>query len=391
MSNFPNRSFFAQKKERSLIFKISDCPTLDWWEGWAFAHFENERLLFFLSEKWAIWKISHFLLLFALSLFLKERLSERSLFWKERMSKQSLISSIAKSEWASDCSFALLQWANERAIAHLLFCNEQMSNKLLNRSFTMSEWAKNCSIALLQWAEMSDEQSSEWAIAQLCKKAIALFIALLIGAKKERSLIRFLEKSEKRAIAHLLFKKERSVICSFEKSKKRAIAHSLFYMEQQNERLLFRSFSKSKWATDCLITLLKRAEMSNERLPNLGQSLMAHFRSLQKNDWAIYCSFTHCKRAIERFVAHSLIVKEQMSDCSLICSLQKRKWAIVCSFALFKRAIARSIALSKRAKNERFPKLLIFHSKKWAIAHFQNERLPNPAEIPEKTAGKNIF
>jgi len=28
MSDFPNRSFFAQKKERSLIFKMSECPTL---------------------------------------------------------------------------------------------------------------------------------------------------------------------------------------------------------------------------------------------------------------------------------------------------------------------------------------------------------------------------
>jgi len=28
MSDFPNRSFFSQKKERSLIFKMSNCPTL---------------------------------------------------------------------------------------------------------------------------------------------------------------------------------------------------------------------------------------------------------------------------------------------------------------------------------------------------------------------------
>jgi len=30
----------------------------------------------------------------------------------------------------------------------------------------------------------------------------------------------------------------------------------------------------------------------------------------------------HCKRAIEQFVAHSLIAKERLSDLSLICSLQ---------------------------------------------------------------------
>jgi len=28
MRDFRNRSFFAQKKERSLIFKMSECPTL---------------------------------------------------------------------------------------------------------------------------------------------------------------------------------------------------------------------------------------------------------------------------------------------------------------------------------------------------------------------------
>jgi len=28
MSNFPNHPFFAQKKERLLIFKMSECPTL---------------------------------------------------------------------------------------------------------------------------------------------------------------------------------------------------------------------------------------------------------------------------------------------------------------------------------------------------------------------------
>jgi len=30
MSDFPNPSFFAQKKERSLIFKMSECPTLNY-------------------------------------------------------------------------------------------------------------------------------------------------------------------------------------------------------------------------------------------------------------------------------------------------------------------------------------------------------------------------
>jgi len=121
------------------------------------------------------------------------------------------------------------------------------------------------------------------------------------------------------------------------------------------------------------------------------EKLMAHFRSLQKNDIAIYCSFTHCKRAIERFVAHSLIVKEQMSNCLLICSLQKRKWAIVCSFALFKRAIARSIALSKRVKNERFPKLLIFHSKKKRSLIFKMSDCPTLQKSQKRLPVKIFF
>jgi len=147
------RSLFLSKKW--AIWKIAHFCSFPLFErakkqGWAIAHFENERSLIFLSDKWAIWEIACFLLIFSLSLFLKERKSN----WASDRSFE-------KSKWANDHSFALLQWANEQAIAHLLFYNEQMSNKLLNRSFTMSEWATNCSIALLQWVEVSNERMSD--------------------------------------------------------------------------------------------------------------------------------------------------------------------------------------------------------------------------------------
>jgi len=127
---------------------------------------------------------------------------------------------------------------------------------------------------------------------------------------------------------------------------------------------------------------------------------------LQKGDWAIWRSFAHCKRAIEQFVAHLLIAKEQLSNLSLIRSLQKSDWTICRSFAHCKRAIERFVAHPHIAK-ERLLAQLLFRSfkkserakmsekwaisqiahfllKKRAIAHFQNERLPNPEERPWK-------
>jgi len=66
-------------------------------QGWAIAHFENERSL-----------------IFALSLFLKERKSDRS-----------FRRSFEKSE--------------KRAIAHSLFCKEQLSKRSLICYFAMSD------------------------------------------------------------------------------------------------------------------------------------------------------------------------------------------------------------------------------------------------------------
>jgi len=85
------------------------------------------------------------------------------------------------------------------------------------------------------------------------------------------------------------------------------------------------------------------------------------------------------------FAHHSFLLfsKEQLSDRLLICSFKKSECAIaLCKrvIALSKTAIAHSLFQKeqKLAKNERFSKLLIFCSKKRTIAHFQNERMPNP-------------
>jgi len=86
-----------------------------------FVHIENERLLFFLNKKCAIWKIANFLLIFALLLFLKERKKDCS-----------FCCSFENSDKKSDCSFALFvaflfKRATKRAIAHLLFFKERLN------------------------------------------------------------------------------------------------------------------------------------------------------------------------------------------------------------------------------------------------------------------------
>jgi len=69
----------------------------------------------------------------------------------------------------------------------------------------------------------------------------------------------------------------------------------------------------------------------------------------------------NCKRAIERFVAHSLIAKER----SLAQSLFQKE---------------------RKSKNEQkmsdFPNRSFFAKKKRAIAHFQNEQILNPLTSP---------
>jgi len=86
--------------------QMSDCPT-NWLEGWAFAHFGNEHLFFFLSHR---------------------------SFWKSKRVIEQVIAHVKR--------------ADKQGISQSLFCNEPISNKMLNCSFSMSKWATNCSIAL---------------------------------------------------------------------------------------------------------------------------------------------------------------------------------------------------------------------------------------------------
>jgi len=169
-----------------------------------------------------------------------------------------------------------VDWSEGWAFAHF---------GMSDRSFF---WAKNeqfgkslifCSFLLFR---------SFW----MSKKAIALFVALLKRAKKEQSLICSFEKSEKNNRSSALL----------HWATKWGIALSLFFNERMSNRLLNYSFENSgnEW--------WENERMSN--CPTLGQSLI---RSLLTS--------THCKRAIEQFVAHSLIVKERLSNLLLICSL----------------------------------------------------------------------
>jgi len=96
-------------------------------QGWAFAHFENERfsksLIFrsFLLFR-SFWKSERAIALFvALFEKSKERLLFLSLFLKEQKSNRSF-----------DCSF---KKRVKRAIAHLLFCKERRKERLLICSF----------------------------------------------------------------------------------------------------------------------------------------------------------------------------------------------------------------------------------------------------------------
>jgi len=126
MSYFPNRSFFAQKKEQSLIFKMNKCLTLQL-QGWAIAHS--------LIAHFRLFKRANERQLFS-ALFAKEQMSNLSflLFSKEQLKERSLFRSFKKSDQKSDRSFALSKRATKRAIALSLFHqvrkskNERMPN-----------------------------------------------------------------------------------------------------------------------------------------------------------------------------------------------------------------------------------------------------------------------
>jgi len=84
--------------------------------GLGIRSFWKWAIALFLSEKWAIWKITHF-----------------SLTFEKSEKERSLIRSFAKSDKKRVRSFALFKRANERAIAQSHFWKE--------RKWAMSDWA----------------------------------------------------------------------------------------------------------------------------------------------------------------------------------------------------------------------------------------------------------
>jgi len=209
----------------------------------------------------------------------------------------------------------------------LLFSKEWLSDCLLIRSFKKSKWA----IALFSLfsKELPKERSlfqKEW--------------------QKEQSLFQKEQWKERS-----LFQKERKS----ENEQKMSNFPNRSFFAQKKERLLI--FKMSKWTA---------------LAAGLGNCSFAHFHSFQKSDWAIALFVALCKRANERLL--------------FFCSFQKSNEKSDCSFALSKRATKRAIAHSlfqkeQKSKNEQkmsnFPNHSFFFKKR-VIAHFQNERMPNP-------------
>jgi len=172
-------------------------------------------------------------------------------------------------------------------------------------------------------------------------------------------------------------KSDRSFHCSFWESK-RAIALFVALLKRaKKERILIRSFAKSNKMSNRSIALLKGAEMRHERMsdcptlqPGLAISPFAHFENegslffwakIWKSEWGIALFIALFKIAKER----SLFWKEQL----LICSFAKSDKKSNRSFTLFKRA------------NEQAITQLLFWKERWA-----NEQLPNPDIIQYASA-----
>jgi len=135
----------------------------------------------------------------------------------------------------------------------------------------------------------------------------------------------------------------------------------------------------SKWASDCSIALLKRAEMSNEQMRNcptlqLQGWAFIHFENEQSLIFALLLFFVALfKRAKEQSLFLSLFLKERKSDCSHGCSFEKSD----CSFALLQRAQKRAIAHSLFLI-ERMSEQLLNHSfEKSGNEGWANERMSN--------------
>jgi len=269
----------------------------------------------FFCEKCTIWKIAHFLLIFALSLFLKEPKSNYTFhcsFWKsewvialfaalwKRANERPLFSALFAKEQIRDCSFfALFKRATKRAIAPLVFQKERQKELWFFPSFMKSD----CSFTLSKKAEEQKRAKNE------------LFSKLLIFAQK-KSYCSFSKWTNAQPCS---CKVGQLLICSF--------AHHSF-----------RSFQKSDWAIARSFTLLKKA---NERLlfsslfAKEGMSNRSFWHSLQKSKWAIALFLLVSK---ERPKERLLFQKEQQKELSLFCSLKKSNQKSDHSFALSNRA-----------------------------------------------------
>jgi len=177
----------------------------------------------------------------------------------------------------------------------------------------------------------------------------------------DRSFCRSLQKSEWAVVPFLLFSKEQQKEWSFfalsKRSTKRAMAHLLFQKEQKRKIEQSLIFKLSKWPT-------LAAGLGNRSFAHL---LMVHFRSFQMSDWSIARSFALCKRANEQSL-FALFKRATKREIALLLFQKER--SLFCSFKKSERA--------KMSKKWAIFQIAHFLLKKRAIAHFQNERMPNP-------------
>jgi len=268
------------------------------------------------------------LIIFALLLFLKERLLFSSLFLKERKSDLSFCCSF----WKSNCSF----------------CRSLEKRKKSDRSFALLQRAA---------AGLSICSFWKWAIAHFCsfwkskcyfrrsfwksKRAIALFVALF--EKRLHFWLLFWKEQKKsdRSFAKSTAKSVRS-FGLFKRANEWAIALSLFWKEWK--------WAMIEWAIaqpcSCRVGHLFILKMSD--------CSFLLFLKEWKSDRYFHCSFWKSKKTIAFFVALferviALLVallKRAKKEQLLICSFAKSTEKSGCSFALFKRANEQAIALS---------------------------------------------
>jgi len=116
MSDFPNGSFFAQKKSNRSFSKWANGQP--WLQGWAIAHSLIAHVRSFQKSDWAIAR------LFALLKTAIERSLFLLLFAKEQMRDRSFFALFKR---ATKRAIALSKRATKRAIALLLFQKERKS------------------------------------------------------------------------------------------------------------------------------------------------------------------------------------------------------------------------------------------------------------------------